>query len=128
MKYFYEIDNVNKLGWNEPIREDIIELKNSFLKKQKIKNKNNLHFLKKFIQHIGLENNQDALIEIIEQSVINEVLNRSDKEKYDKINEVLVTKFELELNTEKDMNKIAKTKNKLWKMNLRLEKYLLIFI
>ena len=41
------------------------------------------------------------------------MLNKSNKEKYDKINEVLVTKFELELNTEKDMNKIAKTKNKL---------------
>ena len=113
LEYFYEIDTANQIGCNEPIREDIIELKNSFLKKPKIKNKNNLHFLKKFIQHIGLENNQDALIEIIEQSVINEVLNRSDKEKYDKINEVLLANFELELNLEKNVNKIAKTKNKL---------------
>ena len=65
------------------------------------------------MKHIGLDNKQNELIEIIEQSVINEMLNKSNKEKYDKINEVLVTKFELELNTEKDMNKIAKTKNKL---------------
>ncbi len=33
--------------------------------------------------------------------------------KYDKINEVLFTNFELELNLEKNVNKIAKTKNKL---------------
>ena len=65
------------------------------------------------MEHIGLENHQDELIEIIEQSVINEVLNKSDKEQYDKINEVLFTNFELELNLEKNMNKIAKTKNKL---------------
>ena len=113
LEYFYEIDTANKIGCNQPIREDIIELKDSFLKKPKIKNKNNLHFLKKFIQHIGLENHQDELIEIIEQSVINEVLNKSDKEQYDKINKVLFTNFELELNLEKNMNKIAKTKNKL---------------
>ena len=36
-----EIDTANKIGCNQPIREDIIELKDSFLKKPKIKNKNN---------------------------------------------------------------------------------------
>ena len=117
LEYFYEIDSFNEISnredkINNP-KEEMIDLKTSFLENPQIKNKNNLHCLKNFMEHIGLDNKQNELIEIIEQSVINEMLNKSNKEKYDKINEVLVTKFELELNTEKDMNKIAKTKNKL---------------